>query len=473
MNFADAALHHVNETPARTENGMKARATSASHVLDLFGKIGSARGVDLSQAFSKALTENEELTIRMLLWARDIREGAGERQTFRTLLATLDQNHPTLAGKIMHLIPVMGRWDDLFTYTNPINRQAAFELIRAGLADKNALAAKWMPRKGPVAVELTKFLELTPRAYRKLIVGLTNVVETQMCARKWDEINFSHVPSMASARYQKAFGRNATETYTKYLQELEKPVEERAAGVKINAGAIFPHDIVRTVATGNKVAADAQWAALPNYVGDARILPMVDVSGSMGNLRYCSGRHVQPIEVAVALGLYLSEKNTSSFKDMFMTFSTRPQLQILKGTLSDRINQMERSAWTMGTDLHAAFQAMLDIAITGNVSAEDMPESILVLSDMQFNSCARYDDSAQQMIARKYAQAGYAVPKIIFWNLNAAYGDNTPVKYDDKGVCHVSGFNPTLMKTVLGKELEEYTPYNVMVKTLNVERYDY
>lgn len=471
MSFKNAALNMQNEAETRTENGMKARATSASAVLDFFGNVGSARGKTLTKEFASALVDNQDLAIRALLWARDIRAGAGERKQFRDLLASLESTDPTLAGRLMTKVPELGRWDDLFVYTDPINRRKAFEMIRDALTLKNGLCAKWMPRKGPVAVELTKFLNLTPKGYRKLIVGLTQVVETQMCAKEWEAINFSQVPSVASARYQKAFGRNAGEAYANYLRELQKPVSERDPKVKINASAVYPYDVVRSVVKGNAAIANEQWKALPNYVGDARIMPMVDVSGSMGSARYGYGP-VQPIEVAISLGLYLSEKNTSDFKDMFLTFSGKPKLEILKGTLSQRVAQLEKAHWDMNTNLHAAFDEILRVAVKGSVPTEDMPEMLLILSDMQFDQCTRFDDSAQEMIKRKYAAAGYEVPKIVFWNLRAT-GD-TPVRYDDRGVCNVSGFSPAIMKAVLSvEELEDFTPFNIMTKTLMNERYDY
>lgn len=468
MSFS-SAVKNFNPS-ARTANGMAAHASSGSAVLDLFGKIGSSRGVNLTSLFDSALSENEDLALRVLLWARDIREGSGERAQFRSLLAHLDNKNPALARKLMAKVPELGRWDDLFAYTDWSNRRAAMDMIKAALDAGNGLAAKWMPRKGPLAVMLTKFMGLSPKAYRKLLVGLTKVVESQMCAKEWSEINFSHVPSVASARYQKAFGRNAPEAYTAYISELKKPQSERAEGVKINAGAVYPHDVVKSVFSGNTAVADEQWKALPNYVGDARILPMVDVSGSMGSLHYAYKGQVHPIEVAVALGLYLSDKNTSSFKDLFLTFSERPEFVQVSGSLSQKINKMSTSAWQMNTNLHAAFDSILRVAQQGRVAAADMPQVLLILSDMQFDACARFDDRASQMIARKYEAAGYAMPKIVFWNLNGAHA-STPVRFDDLGIAHVSGFSPAIMKSVLANDLEDYTPYNVMLKTLMKDRY--
>ena len=463
----------IDEPMTRTDNGMKTRVNTGSLVLDYFGKAGSSRGTDISSYFMDALEEDEDLAIRALQWTRDIREGAGEREQFRSILKKLDQKDPAIAARLIPKIPILGRFDDLFSYENPVSRKLAFEFIKESLEGKSGLCAKWMPRKGKVAVELTKFLGLSPKQYRRLIVDLTDVVETQMCAKDWDKINFSQVPSVASARYQKAFGRNAKDKYTTYLEELEKPESERDPSVKINAGAVYPYDVCKSVTTGNSRAADAQWEALPNFIGDSKIIPMVDVSGSMTcNM---SGKGPTPLEIAVSLGLYVSEKNTSVFKDTFLTFSQTPEMVRVSGTLSQRIHDMTASGWGMNTDLNKAFDEILRVAKLGKLIQKHMPEMFLILSDMQFDECVTgtgYDDTSLEMIKRKFDLAGYKMPKVVYWNLSCGSGKSSPVRFDDNGVCHISGFSPAIMKYVLADDLGDFTPLNVMLQALNVDRYD-
>jgi hypothetical protein len=318
MSFAQAAL----KTPIKTvtTNGMRARTTSSNALVDLFNVIGSARQQDLSQRFSLAALENEEIALRILLWARDIRGGAGERSTFRKLLSLLDTVEPTSAAKIMHLVPIVGRWDDLFAYKSKDNRDEAFSMIAQALNDGDSLCAKWMPRekgtKSALARELISWLGLSPRSYRKMIAGLTNVVENKMCAKEWDKIDFSKLPSVASARYQKAFGRNTPDTYGKYLAELKKPESERDPSVKINASALYPHDVIKACLYGHSDAADAQWEALPNYCGDTKILPVSDVSGSMKERLDKSG--LTAYDVSLALGMYFADKNEGDFKGLIL-----------------------------------------------------------------------------------------------------------------------------------------------------------
>jgi hypothetical protein len=174
------------------------------------------------------------------------------------------------------------------------------------------------------------------------------------------------------------------------------------------------------------------------------------------------------MDVCVSLGLYLADKNTGPFKDMFLTFSTKSKIEILKGNLLSKLAQLQRAEWDMSTNLHAAFDTVLNFAVKGKVDAKDMPRYILIMSDMEFNACARHDDSAMEMIARKYEAAGYTVPNIVFWNLNARAG-NVPVKHDKKGVALVSGFSPAIMKSILSAE--SLDPVNVMLATINAPRY--
>lgn len=138
--FSQAVANAKSAEISRTENGMKAWATSDSKVLDLFGKIGSGRGRDMSRDFSAALAEDQNLAIRVLLWARDVRSGAGERQTFRSLLTALEITNPAAAGKIMHKVPELGRFDDLFSYSEVQNRKQALQFYAETLV--NGVKAK-------------------------------------------------------------------------------------------------------------------------------------------------------------------------------------------------------------------------------------------------------------------------------------------------------------------------------------------
>ena len=472
MNFTEA----IGAVEARTENNMKARATSASANIDLFFKIGASRGKDIIPAFVKAFVENTEYALRITQWARDIRGGAGERQLFKNILAYLEKNQPDLAVKLIAKIPEIGRWDDmLIEYTDKDLEAAAFVYYGEAIKSGNALAAKWAPRKGNTARKLRNAWGMTPKQYRKTLVNLTNVVETKMCDRDWANINFSQVPSLASARYKSAFYKNAEVAFSEYVEKLTKGDKS----VKVNAGAVYPYDVLKGQMSGWYGAKEisaveeahivAQWNALENFVGNSSIFPIVDVSGSM---TIPAGQsNITCLEVAVSLGLYVADKNKSSFKDAWMVFSENPTIEVLRGTIVQKMQQMSSNRnWGMNTNLNRAFQAMLDMAVNNKVPAKDMPKILLIFSDMQFDRCVEFDDSAIEMIKRKYEAAGYEIPKIVFWNLSAY--DNVPVKFDKNGTALVSGFSPAIMKSILAGNVDDFTPESVMLETIMNKRYD-
>ena len=470
----------VNQS-ARTTNGMKARQSTGNGLTDLFFRIGAMRGQLVIPAWTSAFVEDRDLAGRIALWARDVRGGAGERKLFRDILQDLAMTDQDRCIALMRKVPEIGRWDDLLVFAkDSVVEAVAFTMIKDALEAGNGLCAKWMPRQGEQAARLRSFLGYTPKFYRKRLVELTKVVETQMCAKDWDNINFNHVPSVASSRYKKAFSRH-TDKYKEWTAALVSKDPEVAKSVKVNAGAVYPYDVLKGAigyydnryGTSNLQHIQAQWDALPNFVGDANILPLVDVSGSMtspaGGAKSKSGTTC--LDVAVSLGLYLADKNTGKFKDTFLTFSSKPQLLHLKGNILEKIKQMVQSKWEMNTNLHLALRKILEVASEHGVPESEMPKAILILSDMQFDACTSHDDSAMEMIARYYALSGYKMPNIIFWNLNAH--DNVPVKYDTRGAALVSGFSPSIVKAVLQTEMDNFTPEAIMMQTIMNPRYDY
>jgi len=490
MKFVDA----LRQEDTVTENGMTTNSTSLSAVVDLFFTIGAMRGQDKARLianFSKAFNQDPVRAMKILFWARDVRGGAGERQIFRDIMLYLAENHPNTLKANLTLIPEFGRWDDLLALigtsldkdtlfkTKPALadlEKTAMTMISDALIAENGLCAKWMPRKGPVAVKLRTFMGMSPKQWRKSLVGLTNVVETKMCAKEWDQIDFGKLPSLASARYQKAFGRNAYEAYSAYIQALVK------GEAKINAGAVYPYDITKTISRGNSTVANEQWKALPNWMegSNEMLLPVVDVSGSMSTAAG-GNQNVTCMDVAISLGLYISERNTGAFKDAFITFSANPQLQVLSGNLTDRFRQLQKADWGMNTDLQKVFKLILDQAKKHNLDASEMPTKILILSDMEFDAATAshtgwygnrevsdWNPTAQQMISQMYQDAGYAMPQIVYWNIQSR-GNNIPVSFNETGTALVSGFSPAIMTSLIKGEI--VSPEQIMDLTIMSERY--
>jgi hypothetical protein len=477
----------------KTFNNATTLKTSGNPCLDFFNAAGN-RNAQLGNVFDVAQAFDPKVAFRIALWTRDVRGGAGERATFRNLLLHFEKHYKTELITMLPKVPELGRWDDLLIFTDKQVRDAAFSLIRDALINgRNGLCAKWMPRKGNIANELRRFMDLTPKAYRKLLVRTTTVVETQMCANKWNEIVFDHVPSVASARYQKAFGRHAPSEYTTYKEGLVKVKDDGTTERKINAEAVFPYDVIRSIEQGDREVAKAQWNALKNWLGDTKIMPLVDVSGSMESWSYYGQRSpikskVTPMDISTSLGLYVATKQTGAFNGMFLTFESQPEMQQLKGDIVAMHAQMKRAPWGGSTNIEAAFKKILDTAKSHSVPAEDMPDYLLILSDMEFDSCVE-DSGAKRMqwtnrgweqvqgvtnyenLVKLYQEAGYPMPKVVFWAINGR-ADNNPVTFKENGTAIVSGFSPAIFKSILSAKLETFTPESVMLETVNVARYD-
>lgn len=470
------ALRTKNST---TENGMTTNSSSLNQCVDLFFTIGAMRGQEkdrLIRNFSLAYHEDPARAMKILFWARDVREGAGERQIFKDIIAYLAENHDLSLKPNLSFIPFYGRWDDLLSLEGTILETEAFSLIAESLSNGDKLCAKWMPRKGKTAVRLRNFMKLSPKAYRKLLVGLTEVVETKMCAKEWDAIEFGKIPSLAAARYQKAFWKNAKDQYSAYVEAL------KSGEAKINAGAVYPYDITKTLRFGDSDVSNAQWKSLPNYMegSEDMILPVVDVSGSMG----CpagGNPNVTCMDVSISLGLYISERNEGPFKDAIITFSGEPELEILKGNLRERYMQLSGANWAMNTDLQKVFELILNQAKKNSVPQEEMPTKILILSDMEFDEATSsrsgwgkpreesWNPTAQEMIRTMYEESGYKMPSVVYWNIQSR-GNNIPVAFNETGTALVSGFSPSILKSLLKGEI--VSPQQIMDETIMTERYN-
>lgn len=472
-----ALFRALNRETTVTENGMATLESSLDSVVDLFFKIGGSRGQfeKIKPTLSAAFSVDPEMTLRVLLWARDVRGGAGERQLFRDAvrygfeLGALDKE---TGDRIVQKIPELGRFDDLYSFIGTPCEDTALELFAGAIYGGNGLAAKWSDRKGPNAIKMRNKMGLTPKQYRKLIVQNTDVVENKMCSKDWDKIDFGKLPSLASSRYQNAFMRNAKERYLDYIKNLQKGKE------KINADAVYPYDVVKSLKYGNIKVAEEQWKNLPNYMEgseNSSIIPVVDVSGSMtASINGMMGRGVTScLDVAVSLGLYISERNKGIFKDKFITFSENPQFYNLKGSLQKRVEQLKRSYWGYNTNFEKVFRTILDTATQHKLKQEDLPDTVLVLSDMQFDmaekSYRRSNPTSFEMVDEMYKDAGYERPRLVYWNLRTSNG--VPVEFDQNGTALVSGFSPSIMKSILGSN--EFTPRSIMMDTIMKDRYSF
>lgn len=458
-----------------TTNGAVNYKSTLNKCLDFFFNISAFRKSSPIAMFDAAFNEDPELAVRVMLYARDIRGGARERSMFRQLLAHIDRKDSDLAIMICTKVPELGRWDDLLSVQQANTREFVYAMFAQALNDGNGLAAKWCPREKTARASdrefangLRKYMNLSARDYRKLLVKLTNVVESDICAKQYQNIDYSKLPSLAANRYSGLFKKNDPVRYQKYLDDLTKGTD----GVKVNASTLFPYDVLRQ---SDRALQDAQWAALPNFAGSAKILPMVDTSGSMSSL--VSGGSLSCRDVAYSLGMYFADKLQGEFEGMIMTFSESPKLFKLPKTNSVRqkLEVLNRYSIIANTDIERGFNCILQHAKDHKVPQEDMPDYLYIFSDMQFDegvsgSYRTGNNTTHERMEKMFSDAGYKLPQVVFWNIRATAGSGAPVTVHKTGTALVSGFSPDIAKVVM--QAKNMTPMSILLDAVMVDRYN-
>ncbi len=478
MSFAEEMRKEGNFT--RTENGAVALNTTGDACLDLFSTIGSLRTATeerIQTLFSEAYQENPLFATKIVFYARDVRGGLGERQTFRTLLRYMANYHTESLKSNLDLIGVFGRYDDLYSLIGTplendmwaaMKKQFLEDLENLNQGNAISLLAKWIKTADASSKQTRALGILTAQKlgysvyeFKRIIRSMRKqikVVECLMSSNKWNEINYSAVPSRAMMIYRNAFMRHDEERFSSFINRAISGQEV------IHSGALYPYDIVSKILYQNEDSnvLEAQWKQLPNYITEGtNAIVMADVSGSM------DGR---PLATSIGLAIYFAERNTGAYHNLFMTFSGNPSIVSLKGeTLYQKIYNVKKADWGMNTNLKAAFDKVLDIALKGNVPQEEMPKSIIVISDMEIDACGDRDWSFYDKMSKRFKKHGYQIPNIIFWNVdsrnNVFHADSTR-----KGVQLCSGQSIATFEQLMG--CIDLTPVEFMEKVINSERYD-
>lgn len=464
MSFLDTLQQNTNRV-ATTENGAVTNATSLDPVLDFFSLAGAMRGREdeAYTLFKKAFSKDKTAAMRCLFYLRDIRGGQGERSVFRYIINKLDEDTLNL---VYRFIPEYGRWDEVPINDETINLiKEQLEADEQAMLDGNpvSLLAKWLPSENTSsketrakAAKVTKLLGWKPVQYRKKVVALRayiKLLEQQMSKKAWAEIQYDKIPSQAHRKHIKAFKRHDEARYEKFIEKVITGEK------KVNSDTLFTYEVFDTVASDER-AAEAMWKSLPDYTNGQNALVVADVSGSM---------YGRPMSISVSLALYFAEKNEGPFKNFFMTFSAQPQLvEVVGDTLADKLQNIENAHWDMNTDVEAAFRAILDAAKASKANADEMPKILYIISDMEFDSCTRNNqqtnfDNAKEM----FAEAGYTLPHVVFWNVNARNNQAPATKFDNC-VTLISGSSQSTFQHVLAGK----TPVDSMMDILNSERYE-
>lgn len=471
-----------------TENGAVTNRSTLSDCLDLFSTVGALRKADdreIINRFLRAYEENRDLAVKTLFYARDVRGGLGERRVFRVILKWLADNHPESVCKNISYIAEYGRFDDLLTLMNTPCEKAMMACIEEQLkTDLEALKAegaeisllgKWLPSVNTsnansvaMAKRIARALGMTDAEYRKALSALRakiRIIENNLRERDYT-FDYSKQPSKAMFKYRKAFLRNDKERYTEFLGKVER------GEATLHADTVYPYELVepflrnfRSHSAEEIASLNATWASLPDFAGDENALAVVDTSGSMYGYYNPS-----PASVAFSLGLYFAERNKGAFANHFITFSERPQLIELKGdTFYDRLRYATSFNEIANTNIEATFDLILNTAVKNNLPQSEMPERLIIISDMEFDRCAENASISNFENAKaKFVAHGYELPRLVFWNV-ASRNLQQPVTMNEEGVMLVSGCTPRLFSMVAS---DAASPYALMLEVLESPRYE-
>ena len=499
----------------RTENGAIGHATTGKNLVDLNFRVPSMRGgltaKDVEQ-FRSALRENLEYAVKWLFFVRDIRGGLGERDTFVRFYQTLAEENIEVAVALLPLIAEYGRWKDLvdvaFGGKDRIQKEA-FKVIEKQLKEDVlnhtngkpiSLLAKWMPSINASsssrvkAIYIINHLGMNMASYRKMLSKLRkhlDVTEVKTCGNKWGEIDYNKVSSNANLRYSGAFLKHDETRRREYLNELMKP----NSSAKMNASDLYPHEIWHKYTDAARrnywsyrspveedLALEGMWKNLKDLGSCGNTMCVCDGSGSMCTA--IPNTSASAIDVSRSLSVYFAERCTGEFKDQFIEFSSNPQFIDLRGfnTLAEKINHVQKFDDCSNTDIEKVFRIILHTAVKNNMTQEDMPERILIISDMEFDHATtqgsgHWDWNSQKCtygfstlfdsIRKDYESAGYKLPRLVFWNVNSRT-NTIPVTENEAGVALISGFSVNLLKMVVSGETD---PWFILKETLDSERY--
>lgn len=467
-----------------TENGAASYLTTQSDCLDLFATIGALRREPESEIlarFDRAWGENAELALKILFFSRDIRGGLGERLVFRTILRHMAADRLNSVKKNLWAVPEFGRFDDLLCLLDTHAKQAVLDYIKiqfetdmAALANDQeiSLLGKWLPsvnahnadtvRYGKI---IAKSFGLTDAEYRKALSKLRGkivIIENSLREKDYT-FDYAKQPSKAMMKYRKAFLRNDGERYKEFLSKVER------GEAVLHTGTLMPYEIIcpalrEDISAEERRSMDVTWRAQADFTDGKNALVVIDGSGSM-----YTAHNPRPAEVALSLGIYFAERNKGIFRNHFITFSQKPRLVEIKGEdIYDKVIYAASFNEVANTNIQKVFELILSTAVKNRLTQSELPSTVYIISDMEFDTCTIDADITNFTYAKRLFEAhNYLLPTLVFWNV-ASRNLQQPVSMNEMGVVLVSGANPRVFSLLNSGNL---SPYLFMMDTLNADRY--
>lgn len=488
-------LNYLKEEANRThtENGALTYVSTQSDCLDLFASIGALRREEereIVDRFLCAYDENPDLAMKTLFFARDVREGMGERRVFRVILRWLAKRHPQSAAKNIQYVAEYGRYDDLLCLLDTpceepvmayIKKQLHLDLAALEKDQPVSLLAKWLPSANASSTEtvrqarkIIKALGMKEAEYRRTLTALRGkirIIENNL--RELDyTFDYAQQPSKAMFKYRNAFLRHDEDRYCAFLEQVSE------GKAQLHTGTLAPYEIIHPVFRGKylsskfvelseeeRKAIDVSWNAQEDFTQGENALVVVDGSGSM----YCAGDPV-PASVALSLGIYFAEHNKGAFHNHFITFSERPRLVEIKGSdIVEKVNYCAKYNEVANTNLQKVFELILNTAVKHKLPQSELPARLYIISDMEFDYCVENGSLTNfEYAGQLFARHGYQLPEVIFWNV-ASRNRQQPVTQNEQGVALVSGCSPHIFSMLSNGTL---SPYKFMMQVLSAPRYE-
>nr|MDE5582780.1 DUF2828 family protein [Ruminococcus sp.] len=457
-----------------TDNGALTNKSSLSACLDLFFRAGNMRTADNKEIFyavKKAYAEDPLRTLKIVFYARDIRGGLGEREFFRKALKALSAIDKDAVNRNLQFVSEYGRYDDLFVLMDTncmdnmmseITSQLAQDISNMNKNKPVSLLAKWLPSvnassKNTIALanKFISHMQISPRKYRQTLSALRKYIDiTENYIRTRDySFDYSKQPSGAMFKYRKAFMLNDEERYKQYLEDVQ------SGKSTLHASTLFPYQIVRRcldirLISDDELSLDTTWKSLSSH-GDnhKNAIAVVDCSGSM----YCEPKNqARPVDVAFSLGIYFAEHSKGVFADHFITFSKNARLLEIKGkNIAEKVRYCNSFSEIANTDIEAVFELILRTAVKNHSPQEELPETIYIISDLEFDCCVTNgnNDTVFRTMQKKYQKFGYKLPSVVFWNVAGRSKENIPVTANEQGTALVSGFSPVLFDMAINGDI--------------------
>ena len=484
-----AAMKSIHTTTWNNAKSLKTPDKSGEYHGRLSLFFHAIRGINSKKLEDNMKTASNENLIDAIVLAfniRDCRGGKGERDNGRILFKWLMENHPIQFRKILHLIPEYGRWDDLlFLLRFPSSvRENILDFLSSQLKmDKSlmldckpiSICAKWCPsegdsddRKYKLVDMICNHMKISPKQYRTEYTtplrAYLNIVEKLMCSGKWEDIKLSKVPSCAMKKLKKAFEKHIPDIFNEWKAGLSE------GKTSVKAKQLFPYEIIKEIretgGTQNDIL-EAQWKVLEEELRKSGVLKrsvvVVDMSGSMESPNYL------PIDNAIALGLIVSSVVTGEFHNHVISFADIPEFLKLSDTnIARKYKEIKNLKVGYSTNIQKVFDLILDRGKNAGLTDDDMPEKIFIVSDMQFNDSSIKGQTNFEEVDIKYNESNFKRPRIVFWNVNGKITDY-PVSVDDNGTCLISGFSPSILKSILNSS--DFSSVGILRTELDSERY--